>query len=77
MHCEYINLVVPPLYVMILIPITMKLQKQKAREYKGKPIYKWVIVIPPEDIEKLDWKPQDNLKGTVINNKGYFLSLKE
>lgn len=55
----------------------MHLQKQKAREYKGKPIYKWVIVIPPEDIEKLNWKPQDKLKGTIINGKGYFLSLEE
>lgn len=55
----------------------MKLQRQKAREYKNKPIYKWVIVIPPADIEKLGWEPQDELIGTVINSKGYFLSLKE
>ena len=50
---------------------------QKAREYKGKPIYKFVIVIPPGDIEKLNWRPQNKLKGTIINGKGYFLSLEE
>ncbi len=52
----------------------MILQKQKAREYKGKPIYKYVVVIPPEDIKKLGWKEGKNLEGTIVNNKGYFLS---
>jgi bifunctional DNA-binding transcriptional regulator/antitoxin component of YhaV-PrlF toxin-antitoxin module len=52
----------------------MKLQKQKAREYKGKTIYKYVMVIPPKDIEELGWKEGKNLKGIVIKDKGYFLS---
>jgi len=52
----------------------MILQKQKAREYKGKPIHKYVIVIPPKDIDELGWNEGQELKGIVIKNKGYFLS---
>ena len=52
----------------------MKLQKVKAREYKGKPIYKYIIVIPPKDIEELGWKEGIELNGTPLDNKGYFLS---
>jgi len=52
----------------------MILQKQKAREYKGKPIYKYVIVIPPKDVEALGWKEGQEINGTVIEKKGYFLS---
>lgn len=55
----------------------MKLQKQKAREYKDKPIYKWIIAIPPKDIKKLGWKEGHELKGTVIDDNGYFLSTKK
>jgi len=51
----------------------MKLQKVRAREYKGKTIYKWIIVIPPKDIEQLEWKEGNKLEGTVIKDKGYFL----
>ncbi len=54
----------------------MILQKQKAREYKGKTIYKYIIVIPPNDIEDLGWKEGMNLEGVVIKDKGYFLSSK-
>ena len=54
----------------------MKLQRQKAREYKGKPIYKWVIVIPPEDIDKLGWKEGDELIGSPLKGNGYFITLK-
>ena len=56
-----------------VISIYMKLQKVKAREYKEKPIYKYIIVIPPKDIEELDWKEGDELDGIVIRDKGYFL----
>lgn len=55
----------------------MILQKQKAREYKGKSIYKYVIVIPPKDIEELGWKEGTELEGTVIKEKGYFISKKQ
>ncbi len=54
----------------------MKLQKHKAREYKGKQIYKYTIVIPPKDIEKLGWKEGIELEGNLIKGKGYFLTLK-
>jgi len=53
-----------------------KLQKQKAREYKGKSIHKYVIVIPPRDIEELGWKEGLELEGTIIKEKGYFISKK-
>lgn len=46
----------------------MKLQKVKAREYKGKPIYKWVITIPPKDIKKLGWREGMILNGKIVNN---------
>ena len=55
----------------------MRLQKVKAREYKSKPIYKYIIVIPPRDIEKLGWKEGIELEGTAIKDKGYFLTVKE
>ena len=54
----------------------MKLQKHKAREYKSKPIYKYTIVVPPRDIKELEWKEGMELEGTIIKNKGYFLSEK-
>jgi len=65
---------VPHINIRDKISIIMKLQKQKAREYKGKPIHKYVIVIPPRDIEELGWKEGQNIEGIVIKNKGYFLS---
>jgi bifunctional DNA-binding transcriptional regulator/antitoxin component of YhaV-PrlF toxin-antitoxin module len=52
----------------------MILQKQRAREYKGKTIYKYVIVIPPDDVEALGWKEGQELNGIVIKDKGYLLS---
>jgi len=54
----------------------MKLQKVKAREYKGKAIYKYMIVIPPRDIEQLGWKEGMELQGSIIQNKLYLLSQK-
>jgi len=54
----------------------MKLQKVRAREYKGKTIYKYMIVIPPKDIEQLGWKEGIELDGTAIKSKGYFITKK-
>jgi len=54
----------------------MKLQKQKAREYKGKIIYKYLIVVPPKDIEELGWDVGTELDGTIIKDKGYFITVK-
>lgn len=51
----------------------MKLQKVRAREYKGKTIYKWIIVIPPKDIEELGWREGMELEGSVVKDNGYFL----
>jgi len=70
----YIKIVAPHINNSYFISILMKLQKHKAREYKGKPIHKYVIVIPPKDIEELGWNEGQELKGIVIKNKGYFLS---
>jgi len=55
----------------------MKLQKVKAKEYKGKTIYKWLIVIPPKDVKELGWKEGIELEGVVVKGKGYFVSVKE
>ena len=73
MHYGYINFVVSHLYTASTLSFDMKLQKVRAREYKGKQIYKYMIVIPPKDIEELGWKKGIELEGTVIKDKGYFL----
>ena len=54
----------------------MKLQKQKAYNYKGKTNYKYAIMIPQKDIEQLGWDKGIELEGTVVKDKGYFLFLK-
>jgi len=73
---EYKNIVVPHLYTRYQIANIMKLQKQKAREYKGKPIYKYIIVIPPKDIVELDWIEGIELDTLIIKDKGLFISKK-
>ena len=60
-----------------LIHLIMKLQKQKAREYKGKPIYKYALIVPPQDIERLGWDKGTVLEGNVVKDCGYFLSVKK
>ena len=55
----------------------MILKKKKAKEYKGKPIYVWEIVIPPKDIKELGWYKGMELEGIVVKDKGYFISPKE
>jgi len=55
----------------------MKLQKVKARGYKGKTIYKYMVVIPPKDVKELGWPEGMELEGTIVPNKGYFISAKE
>jgi len=56
------------LYSSISLKITMKLQKVRAREYKEKTIYKWMIVIPPKDIKELGWNGKDELEGIVAQD---------
>jgi bifunctional DNA-binding transcriptional regulator/antitoxin component of YhaV-PrlF toxin-antitoxin module len=47
----------------------MHLQKQQSRVYKGKEYPKYLIVIPPKDIEKLGWGEQDVLESTIENGR--------
>lgn len=46
----------------------MKLQKQKAYEYKGKEHYKYTIVVPENLIKKLEWDEGLELNGEVDRN---------
>jgi antitoxin component of MazEF toxin-antitoxin module len=43
----------------------VKLQKTVSREVEGKEYYKWLIIIPPENIEKLHWKDGEELESKV------------
>lgn len=54
----------------------MLLKRKKAREYKGKPIYVWEIVIPPKDVKELGWEEGMELDGVVADNL-YILRKKE
>ena len=55
----------------------MIIQKAKAYEYKGKTKYKYTIVVPEKDIEKLGWNKGTKLEGTIVKDNGYFLSAKK
>ena len=59
-----------------VILASMKLQKHKAREYKGKSIYKYTIVVPPQHIKELGWGEGIELVGTTVADKGYFITSK-
>jgi len=54
--------------------VFMILQRAKAYKYKGKIKYKYTIVVPIEDIEKLGWDKGTKLKGEIIMNQGYLIS---
>lgn len=43
----------------------MRLQKQVSRVVEDKEYSKFVIVVPPEDIEKLEWKEGQELEHEV------------
>lgn len=47
----------------------MKLQKQLSRKIKGKAYPKYVMTIPPKDIEELGWQKGMELEIRVSNNK--------
>jgi antitoxin component of MazEF toxin-antitoxin module len=47
----------------------MKLQKQVSRKVKDKEYGKYVVVIPPEEIEELDWPEGQELKSEVKGKK--------
>lgn len=52
----------------------MKLQKQTTRKIGNVEYAKWVITIPPSQIEKIGWKEGDNLESVV---KGKSLIVKQ
>jgi len=43
----------------------MKLQKQFSREVEGEEYHKWTVVLPPSQIEELEWKEGDQLESVV------------
>ena len=53
----------------------MKLQKQLSRKVKDKEYPKWVVTIPPSEIEKLEWKEGQELE-LEINGKKLVLKPK-
>ena len=52
----------------------MRLQKQKTREVNGKEYFRWTVVIPPDEVEKLGWEEGDELR---TNRKGNKLVIKK
>ncbi len=51
------------------ILLTMRLQRQKTREYGGRDYYRWTVVIPPEKIEALHWNEGLELEPDVKDDK--------
>jgi bifunctional DNA-binding transcriptional regulator/antitoxin component of YhaV-PrlF toxin-antitoxin module len=47
----------------------MRLQKQLSRSVKGKEYPKYVVVVPPETVEKLDWAEGEELEPEIKGNK--------
>ena len=45
--------------------MSMRLQKHLSRKYGEKTYFKHVIVIPSDLIEKLDWKDEQEIKGSI------------
>lgn len=46
----------------------VKLQKQLAYRYKERKHFKHLVIIPDEALEKVGWKPGEELEWTVSNN---------
>ena len=47
----------------------MHLQKQQSRKYKEKVYPKYLIVIPPKEVEKLGWTEKDELESVIKDGK--------
>jgi len=47
----------------------MRLQKQMSRKYKGKEYPKWVITVPPKQIEELGWGEGEFLESGVARQE--------
>ncbi len=46
----------------------MKLQKRLSRRVGKKEYVKWVVTIPPSEIDKLHWKEGETLTAEAITN---------
>lgn len=51
----------------------MKLQKRFIREVQGKDYVKWIINIPPKDVEALGWK-EGQILSTSLTERGLLIS---
>lgn len=49
------------IYIVSLSLFNMKILKEKSREYKGKPYYKYKINLPEELLKEADFKEGDDL----------------
>jgi len=47
----------------------MKLQKQLSRKVNEKEYPKWVVTIPPSEVEKLRWREGQELNSEIVNGK--------
>ena len=47
----------------------LRLQRQVSRKYKGREYSKWVVTVPPEQIEQLGWQEGDFLEGSVTSQQ--------
>jgi bifunctional DNA-binding transcriptional regulator/antitoxin component of YhaV-PrlF toxin-antitoxin module len=47
----------------------MKLQKQLSREHKGIEYPKYVVTLPPKQVQELGWKEGTELEAKVENGK--------
>lgn len=47
----------------------LRLQKQVSRKYKGREYPKWVITVPPKQIEELGWGEGEFLEGEVTHQE--------
>jgi bifunctional DNA-binding transcriptional regulator/antitoxin component of YhaV-PrlF toxin-antitoxin module len=46
----------------------MRLQKQVSRKIEDKEYPKYVVVIPPESVDKLGWNEGDELEAVIRGN---------
>jgi antitoxin component of MazEF toxin-antitoxin module len=46
----------------------VRLQKRFAYKYKDKDHFKYVVTIPSDTMEQLDWEPETDLSVTVTND---------
>ena len=47
----------------------MRLQRQMSRKYKGKEYPKWMITVPPRQIEELGWTEGEYLESNVADSE--------